>query len=130
MDGDNPKRSDEAAWALPPAVQGQTVDTTITLKGIPRIVRQIVDQFHPKRVILFGSYARGTPTQDSDVDLLVVMETDENPLHTAASISASVDHPFPLDILVYRPAELQASFDRKGIFVTEVMTTGVVLYEA
>src|SRR5438034_5271952 len=76
------------------------MQTTVTLPGIQKIVQQIVDRFHPQKVILFGSYAYGKPTEDSDVDLLVVMETDENPMHVAGLISAAVDHLFPLDILV------------------------------
>jgi predicted nucleotidyltransferase len=54
--------------------------TTITLRDIQKIVQQIVEHFHPQQVILFGSYAHGAPTEDSDVDLLVVMETEEPPL--------------------------------------------------
>jgi predicted nucleotidyltransferase len=104
--------------------------TTVTLKDIQKIVQQIVDHFHPQKVILFGSYAHGTPTEDSDVDLLVVMETEETPLHTAARIAAAVDHPCALDILVRRPSDLEESLARKGVFATEVLTTGVVLYEA
>ncbi|MER3458062.1 MAG: hypothetical protein C4309_04980 [Chloroflexota bacterium] len=103
---------------------------TVPLEDIQQVVRQIVDRFHPQKVILFGSYARGEATRDSDVDFLVVMETEENPLHTAARISASIDHPFPLDILVIRPSDLGASFERGGVFAKEVMTKGVVLYEA
>ncbi len=108
----------------------QNERVTITLNEIRQVVRQIVDLFHPAKVILFGSYARGNPTADSDVDLLVVMETREKPLHAAARIAAAIDHPFPLDILVYRPSELQAAVERKGIFATEVTTTGIVLHEA
>ncbi len=104
--------------------------TTVTLKDIQKIVQQIVERFHPQKVILFGSYAYGQPSADSDVDLLVVMETGENPLHTAARIAASIDHPFPLDILVRRPADLEAYLAEKGIFETEVITKGVTLYEA
>jgi predicted nucleotidyltransferase len=104
--------------------------TTVTLRDIQKIVQQIVEHFHPQKVILFGSYAHGTPTEDSDVDLLVVMETEEPPLHTAACIAAVVDHPCALDILVRRPSDLEASLARKGVFATEVLTTGVVLYEA
>ncbi len=104
--------------------------TTVPLEDIQQVVRQIVDRFHPQKVVLFGSYARGEATRDSDVDLLVVMETEENPLHTAARISASIDHPFPLDILVIKPSDLEASFERKGVFAMEVTTKGVVLYEA
>jgi predicted nucleotidyltransferase len=99
-------------------------------KGIQQIAHQIVEHFHPQKVFLFGSYAYGVPTEDSDVDLLVVMETNENPLHTAAQIAATVDHPFPLDIIVSTPSEWEASVERKGVFATEVMSKGVVLYEA
>jgi len=106
------------------------IKNTITLKDIREIVQQIVEHFCPQRVILFGSHAQGKPTEDSDVDLLVVMETNERPLHMAARISAAIDHPFPLDILVFRPSELKASLERKGVFATEVMAKGVVLYEA
>lgn len=104
--------------------------TTAPLQDIQRIVQQIVEHFHPQKVILFGSYARGTPTEDSDVDLLVVMEIEGSPLHAAARIAAAVDHPYALDILVRSPSDLEASVARRGIFATEVLTTGLVLYEA
>ena len=100
----------------------------INTEAIQDVVRQIVTQFHPEKVILFGSYAYGIPTEDSDVDLLVVMGPNENPLRTAARISAAIDHPFPLDILVQEPERLQASLKRGGIFATDVSTNGVVLY--
>jgi len=100
------------------------------LENVQTVVGQIVQQFHPQKVILFGSYANGTHTEDSDVDLLVVMETDEKPLHIAARMAAMVDHPLPLDVIVLTPSQLEASLRRKGTFATEVTTKGVVLYEA
>jgi uncharacterized protein len=103
---------------------------TVTLKAIRRLAAQIAKAFCPNRIILFGSYAAGKPTLDSDVDLLVVMDTPEAPIHTAARISAAVEHLFPLDILVLRPADLDASRKRRGSFATEVSTKGLVLYEA
>ncbi len=103
---------------------------TVTLKDIRAVVQQIVERFRPQKVILFGSYTEGTPTQDSDVDLLVVMDSKEQILHAAARISAAIDHPFPLDIIVFRPSDLNASVQRKGIFATAVTAKGVVLYEA
>ena len=107
------------------------VEAIITLKDIKQIVKQIVVRFHPQKVILFGSYAhRTTITEDSDVDLVVLMETDEQPLHTAAQIAAAVDHPFPLDVIVSTPAEFEASLARRGVFATQVTKEGVVLYEA
>jgi len=103
---------------------------TATTEDIQKIVQQIVARFRPRKVILFGSYAHGKPTRDSDVDLLVVMETDEQVIHAAARISATIDHPFPLDILVVKPSELKAFLERKGVFATEVMAKGIVLHEA
>lgn len=104
--------------------------TAATLKDIQKMAQQIVERFHPKKVILFGSYAFGKPTRDSDVDLLVVMETDKNPVHAAGLISAAVDHSFPLDILVRRPSDLEAYLAEKTVFETQVVTEGLTLYEA
>jgi predicted nucleotidyltransferase len=106
------------------------VQATVTLNDIRRVVQQIVERFDPQKVILLGSYAGGRPTKDSDVDLLVVMDTDEEPVHAAARIAAAIAHPFALDVLVFKPSTLKASFERKGIFATEVMMKGIVLYEA
>ena len=100
-----------------------------TLEGIRNVTRQIVQQFHPQKVILFGSYAYGQPTEDSDVDLLVVMDTDESPLHVAAKIAAAIEHPFPLDIVVRTPVEFASAVHRRGMFATEVATKGITLYE-
>lgn len=101
----------------------------ITPEAIQAIVDQIVERFHPEKVILFGSYAYGTPNEDSDVDLLVVLETDENPLLTAARISATLDHVFPIDVLVWEPKKLRESFERGGNFAREVLTEGKMIYE-
>jgi predicted nucleotidyltransferase len=105
------------------------VKTPVNLTEIQKVIQQIVERFQPQKVILFGSYAHGQPTADSDVDLLVIMDTDEQPLHVAARVAAAIDHPFPLDILVFTPAAFKASLRRKGVFATEVATKGVVLYE-
>ena len=109
--------------------QGTVIPSTI-LTGIRNVTRQIVQQFHPQKVILFGSYAYGQATEDSDVDLLVVMDTDESPLHVAANIAAAIEHPFPLDIVVRTPVEFASAVHRKGVFATEVATKGITLYEA
>jgi uncharacterized protein len=108
---------------------GVVIPATI-LARIRNVTRQIVQQFHPQKVILFGSYAYGQPTEDSDVDLLVVMDTDESPLHAAAKIAAAVEHPFPLDIVVRTPVEFASAVHRRGVFATEVATKGITLYEA
>ena len=102
----------------------------VEFEEIQKVTQQVVERFHPQKVILFGSYAYGEPTPDSDVDLLVVMDIDEPPLHAAANISAAIDHPFPLDIIVRAPVEFAAALQRKGIVATEITTRGITLYEA
>lgn len=103
---------------------------TVTLRDIREIVQQIVERFRPQKVILFGSYAQGKPTQDSDVDLLVVMETNEQALHAAARISAAIDHPFPLDVLVMSPEEFEETKAVVGGLAYPAHHWGKVLYEA
>lgn len=97
---------------------------------LQRVVQQIVSGFHPEKVILFGSHAYGAPREDSDVDLLVVMEAGGRPLRASADIAAAVDHPFSLDIVVFEPKQLQAALEHEFTFATEVTTRGIVLYEA
>lgn len=103
---------------------------TIDLKDARRIARQVAERFHPEKIILFGSRARSSQGNDSDVDLLVIMESAEPPIHAAARIAASIEHPFPIDIVVMRPGNFKASVARKGVFATAVNREGVVLYEA
>ncbi len=98
--------------------------------AIQAVAHEIVEKFHPQKIILFGSYAYGIPTEDSDVDLLVLIEPPDSTLRTAARISAAIEHPFPLDILVWAPRQFEESVQRKGSFATEVASKGVVLYEA
>ncbi|MBM3502140.1 MAG: nucleotidyltransferase domain-containing protein, partial [Armatimonadetes bacterium] len=68
-------------------------------EDIERVVREIAEKFDPEKIILFGSYASGNPTDDSDVDLLVVMETEDDPLRAAVRIRMAVDASFPMDLL-------------------------------
>ena len=81
-----------------------TMAAAAKMSDIRGIARQIAARFDPRKIVLSGSYAEGTPTPDSDIDLLVVMETRQEPLPAAAVISAAIDNPFPLGILVYRPS--------------------------
>lgn len=98
-------------------------------EAVHSVVAEIAGRFRPYRVILFGSYARGESHADSDVDLLVIMETRKRPLHAAAEVAAAVAHPLPLDILVYRPLQWQAAVRSGTAFASQVQSEGIVLYE-
>ncbi len=94
------------------------------------VAQRIADSFNPEKVILFGSYAYGTPKPWSDVDILVVMETPEGPLTQMLAISRALSpHPFGLDIPVCSPDELARRVASNDAFIKEVTSKGKVLYE-
>lgn len=101
----------------------------VPLREIRKFARQVAERFRPDQIILFGSHANGTPHTDSDVDILVVMPC-RNQLDQAAKISLAIDPPFPLDIIVRKPHNLQWRLDERESFHTGIVTNGQVLYEA
>ncbi len=100
-------------------------------KTLPKAIKRIVAELKPEKIILFGSYAYGNPTPDSDVDLLVVMRTRKREIDRYVVVS-NVLYPrdFPVDILVKTPKEIEAEFKKKGnFFMREILSKGKVLYE-
>lgn len=92
----------------------------------------IVERFHPERVILFGSYAYGEPSADSDVDLLVVKDIERSPLSEATRIRRAVRplrkvSNLPLDIMVRAPSDLLERIERGADFHAEIVQNGLVL---
>ncbi|MBA7655307.1 hypothetical protein ES703_63211 [subsurface metagenome] len=78
----------------------------VTMAQIEELVRRIGQQFHPERIVLFGSYASGQATEDSDVDLLVVAETTLPPPERYGAVRRLVaDFPAAFDIIVKTPEE-------------------------
>lgn len=102
----------------------------ITEDKIRQAVQKIVDAVHPDKVILFGSYAYGTPNDDSDVDLFVVMESNQSIRARTIQLSEILyPRPFPLDIITRTPAELKERLEIGDCFFKEIVTKGKVLYE-
>src|SRR4051812_38262599 len=95
---------------------------------IHEFARRVGERFQPDKIILFGSYAYGVPHADSDVDLLVVMPA-RNQLSKAAQIELACDPPFPLDIIVRTPENLQWRLAAAESFHTEIVSKGKVLHE-
>lgn len=105
-----------------------TAGRRVSLHAIRRFAGRIAERFRPDKIILFGSYAYGTPGADSDVDLLVVMPA-RNQLDQAVKIRLALDAPFPMDLIVRTPKKLQERLDRGDLFTTHIVANGKVLYE-
>lgn len=99
----------------------------VPMRLIRRFARQVAERFQPDKIILFGSYAYGTPHADSDVDILVIMPA-RNELDQAVRISLAVEAPFPLDIIVRTPQKLAWRLKEGDWFLREVVSQGKVLY--
>jgi predicted nucleotidyltransferase len=101
------------------------------MSAIRRFARRIAERFRPEKIILFGSYAYGTPHEESDVDLLVIMPT-RNPIAQSVRISVALDWPFSLDLMVRTPGQIERGLrpDDCDWFLREVVEKGIVLYEA
>jgi predicted nucleotidyltransferase len=102
----------------------------VSMKDIRAFARRIATEFGPTRIILFGSYAYGRPTEDSDVDLMVVMPYRGHSVRKAAEIRLRIDAPLPLDLLVRSAAEMRWRYRQEEWFIREIVDKGRVLYEA
>jgi predicted nucleotidyltransferase len=102
----------------------------VTQEVLQAMVHRLVTGLHPRKIILFGSYGYGTPTADSDVDLLVILDTLARPADRYLRVSRLLrPRPFPLDLLVKTPAEIAQALERNDAFIREIIAQGRVLYE-
>jgi len=93
----------------------------------------LADQFHPKHVILFGSYADGVPNVHSDVDLLIIKDTNVSSLAMRKEILKSwrpirwSATPLPIELLVVSPFEHQKRINAGGSFYESITKNGISL---
>jgi uncharacterized protein len=92
--------------------------------------RRLAEEFRPDKVFLFGSYAYGNPRSDSDVDLLVVMPLDGDPVDKSVEMRLKLRPRFPLDLLVRTPAKIRERLAMGDDFIRDILEKGKVLYEA
>ena len=108
-----------------------TLVIMIPMRRIQRYCDAIAAAFKPRRIILFGSYAYGTPTEDSDVDVLVVMPKSQRLGHRPAlRIREKVEADFPVDVLVRDPAFVRDRLREGDCFLEEITRRGKVMYES
>jgi uncharacterized protein len=111
--------------------QVETIDIRdrIHVEVINRISQQIAERFKPQKIILFGSYAYGIPTPESDIDLLVIMETSLKEIQQAQQIRQFLNPLFGIDLLVHTKENLEKRLKMGDLFLQEVVSKGKVLYE-
>jgi len=100
-----------------------------------RLVRAIAErirrEYRPKRIVLFGSYATGSPDPDSDIDLLIVKDTPERPIDrrvAVARIAADPNRLVPVEPLVLTPREVESRLSAGDQFLEAILATGEPLY--
>ncbi len=96
---------------------------------IKRLCNEIVKNFQPQRVVLFGSFAYGVPNENSDIDLLVVMPYVGNELEQMLKIRMSIRSSYPIDVLVKTPSQLQQRVEMGDLFIKDIVENGQLLYE-
>jgi len=104
---------------------------TVDIQGyLDEIVGRIVVQFSPDKIILFGSYANGEPTRDSDLDILIIMPVSGSRRETANAIDlALADRTLPMDLIVVTPEQFEQQKNTIGSIVREAAREGRIVYE-
>ena len=102
----------------------------IPMQQIQEVSRRIADEFHPERILLFGSYAWSAPLPDSDVDLLVILPFEGKAVAKSVEMRLKVRPPFPVDLLVRTPEKIRERLALGDPFIRSILDKGEVLYEA
>jgi uncharacterized protein len=100
----------------------------ISMKDIRAVGKRIAREFRPQRVILFGSHARGSAQPDSDVDLLVIARFEGTSFRQSLRILNRLDIRLPVDLIAYRPEDVQRRYAEGDPLVREALDHGKVLY--
>jgi predicted nucleotidyltransferase len=103
----------------------------ILKQQIDSIKEVIIKNIQPQKLILFGSYAGGTPTKDSDLDLLIIKQNEKPRYKRARDIHRLFNpYPCPMDILWYTPEEIKRVENEKTSLIKKILDKGIVLHEA
>ena len=101
----------------------------VALNDIQELTRRIAEQFHPDKIILFGSHAYGVPKEYSDVDLLVIMPFEGKGFHKSLEILNHLDPRFSVDVVVRRPDDASRRYAEFDPLIRDAFDSGIVLYE-
>ncbi|MCC7292906.1 MAG: nucleotidyltransferase domain-containing protein [Phycisphaerales bacterium] len=101
----------------------------VLLSDIQSYADAIAREFHPQRIILFGSYARGDATVDSDVDLLVILPGRGDAASRSLDIRLRLEAGFPMDLIARTEGEVRRRLSENDWFLHDVLDEGIVLYD-
>lgn len=99
---------------------------------ISNLVKRLKENYQPEKIILYGSYAYGTPDKESDIDLLIIKETKDRPIDrriTVRRLVSDIRRKIPFSSLVLTPEELAGRLEIGDDFFIEITNKGRVLYE-
>jgi predicted nucleotidyltransferase len=97
---------------------------------IRQLCTRIAREFKPEKIILFGSHASGRPTPESDLDLMVVMQFEGDPLEQAVTMLNRLNMLIPIDLLARTPEQVQQRLEMGDSFMRDIIERGEVMYEA
>ena len=101
----------------------------ITPAKIQSVVDKIAREFKPEKIILFGSYAWGKPTEDSDVDKVIIKDVEDTEELERKVSMALFPRPFPIDVLVYSPKSFYEKIhEDRNLFLEDVAINGIPLF--
>lgn len=101
----------------------------ITNEQISQVSQEIIKKFFPEKIVLFGSYAYGNPSSNSDLDLLIILPFTGKNFYKSLEIYQSLDVNFPIDILARTPDDTRKRFRLGDPLIREALTKGKILYE-
>ena len=98
---------------------------------LKKIIQTIAENYKPESIYIFGSYAWGKPTKDSDLDLFIIKETDEWFFKRPTTVRKPLfsDYPMAMDIFVLNNKEIKTSLKRGNIFLNKILSQGKKVYE-
>ena len=96
---------------------------------IKLFIDRIVGACNPKAIIIFGSVAKGTSDENSDLDIMVILETEMTYYERMLAVRKAIGvTSTPIDILAFTPEEVNAAKDKRGSIISEALNTGKVVY--
>lgn len=101
----------------------------VEFEKIQEFCDKIAEAYNPHKIILFGRHARGDAGEDSDVDILVIMDFEGRWVYKAAEMRSRFHGGFPLDLLVKTPEKIRERLALGDWFIEDILAEGVIMYE-